>query len=212
MFTRFDRIHERDGHTHRRTLQDSIGCACIPSCGKKWVWSLVTVVSLYRPFLVKVRALCEDAVHLFVCLSVTYEICKAMCCHVVHGSTWWRAGAYCIDSDTFVISLRWWLVYSNQSHQINNQNRNTWRKWTVLEIHELPTSRTCQPINREILCALTGTHHYIEMFIATQLNSTRQHEQQLTQFVGRDVINTNTTDLAVCCSTGSVEFSWVVSL
>jgi len=27
----------------------------------------------------------------------------------------------------------------------------------------------------------------------------------LTQFVGRDVINKNTTDLAVCCSTGSVE-------
>jgi len=41
----------------------------------------------------------------------------------------------------------------------------------------------------------------------TQLNSTRQREQQLTQFVGRDVINNNTTDLAVCCSTGSVEFS-----
>jgi len=28
---------------------------------------------------------------------------------------------------------------------------------------------------------------------------------QLTQFVGRDVINKNTTDLAVRCSTGSVE-------
>ena len=28
----------------------------------------------------------------------------------------------------------------------------------------------------------------------TQLNSTRQREQQLTQFVGRDVINKNTTD------------------
>ena len=35
---------------------------------------------------------------------------------------------------------------------------------------------------------------------------------QLTQFVGRDVINKNTTDLAVRCSTGSVEFSWVMSL
>ena len=32
---------------------------------------------------------------------------------------------------------------------------------------------------------------------------------QLTQFVGRDVINKNTTDLAVRCSTGSVEFSSV---
>ena len=30
---------------------------------------------------------------------------------------------------------------------------------------------------------------------------------QLTQFVGRDVINKNTTDLAVRCSTGSVELS-----
>ena len=51
----------------------------------------------------------------------------------------------------------------------------------------------------------------------TQLNSTRQHEQELTQFVGRDVINKNTTDLAVRCSTGpvelsSVQLSWVVSL
>ena len=42
---------------------------------------------------------------------------------------------------------------------------------------------------------------------STQLNSTRQREQQLTQFVGRDIINKNTTDLAVRCSTGSVEFS-----
>ena len=50
----------------------------------------------------------------------------------------------------------------------------------------------------------------------TQLNSTQldvelsthsQREQQLTQLVGRDVINKNTTDLAVRCSTGSVEFS-----
>jgi len=45
-------------------------------------------------------------------------------------------------------------------------------------------------------------------FIATQLNSTPQlREQQLTQFVGRDDINKNTTDLAVRCSIGSVEFS-----
>jgi len=29
----------------------------------------------------------------------------------------------------------------------------------------------------------------------------------LTQFVGRDVINENTTDLAVRCLTGSVELS-----
>ena len=69
-------------------------------------------------------------------------------------------------------------------------------------------------------------------FIASQLNSTQldvelstrsQREQlspinerivvtQLTQFVGCDVINKNTTDFAVRCSTGSVELSWVVSL
>ena len=30
---------------------------------------------------------------------------------------------------------------------------------------------------------------------------------QLTQFVGRDVVNKTTTDLAVRCSTGSVELS-----
>ena len=47
------------------------------------------------------------------------------------------------------------------------------------------------------------------MFIATQLNSTWQREQQLTQFVGHDVINKSTTDLAVRRSTGSVELSWV---
>ena len=32
---------------------------------------------------------------------------------------------------------------------------------------------------------------------------------QLTQFVGRDIINKNKTDLAVRCSTGSVELSCV---
>ena len=63
------------------------------------------------------------------------------------------------------------------------------------------------------------------VFIATQLNSTRRRVElswrsvysdttqfnstQLTQFVGRDVINKNTTDLAVRCSTGSVELSCV---
>jgi len=38
----------------------------------------------------------------------------------------------------------------------------------------------------------------------TQLNSTRQREQQLTQFVGGDVINKNKTNLAVRCSTACV--------
>ena len=55
------------------------------------------------------------------------------------------------------------------------------------------------------------------MFIATQLNSTEltelstrsQREKQLTQFVGCDIINKNTTDLAVRFSTGSVELSCV---
>ena len=36
MFIHFDRIHERDGHTHtdRQTPQYDIGRACIASCGK----------------------------------------------------------------------------------------------------------------------------------------------------------------------------------
>ena len=34
-FTRFDRMHERDGqHTHRQTPHDDIGRACIASRGK----------------------------------------------------------------------------------------------------------------------------------------------------------------------------------
>jgi len=48
---------------------------------------------------------------------------------------------------------------------------------------------------------------------STQLNSTELNSglsmnvvTQVTQFVGRDVINKHTTDLAVRCSTGSVEF------
>ena len=48
----------------------------------------------------------------------------------------------------------------------------------------------------------------------TRLNSTQLNchlsmnvVTKLTQFVGRDVINKNTTDLAVRCSTGSVELS-----
>jgi len=52
------------------------------------------------------------------------------------------------------------------------------------------------------------------VFIATQLNSTQLNSgllmnvvTQLTQFVGRDVIHKNTTDLAIRCLTGSVEFS-----
>jgi len=35
MFIRFDRIHERDKQTHRRTPHDGIGRVCIASRGKK---------------------------------------------------------------------------------------------------------------------------------------------------------------------------------
>jgi len=34
MFIRFDRIHEREGQTNRRTPRDGIGRACIASRGK----------------------------------------------------------------------------------------------------------------------------------------------------------------------------------
>ena len=34
---RFDTIHERDGQTDRRTLDDSKDRACIASRGKNWV-------------------------------------------------------------------------------------------------------------------------------------------------------------------------------
>ena len=54
---------------------------------------------------------------------------------------------------------------------------------------------------------LRGVYSDTTQLNSTQLNSTRQREQQLTQLVGRDVINKNTTDLAVRCSTGSVELS-----
>jgi len=37
MFIRFDRMHERDGHTDRHRI-DNIGCACIASRGKNWWW------------------------------------------------------------------------------------------------------------------------------------------------------------------------------
>ena len=40
-----------------------------------------------------------------------------------------------------------------------------------------------------------------------QLSPINERSEPLTQFVGHDVINKNTTDLAVRCSTGLVEFS-----
>jgi len=64
------------------------------------------------------------------------------------------------------------------------------------------------PITILTVC-LVGVYSDTTQLNWTQLNSTRQREQQLTQFVGRDVINKNTTDLAVRCSTRSVELSWV---
>ena len=75
-----------------------------------------------------------------------------------------------------------------------------------------PTTHTCQvsSTTAQRSQSLKG------VFIATQLNSTQlnstwQREQQLTQFVFRSWRHKqNTTDLAVrCCSTRSVEFSWV---
>jgi len=74
--------------------------------------------------------------------------------------------------------------------------------WLMFAEHivKRTVSLTCSLPTRH--CVLRGVYSD-----TTQLNSTRQREQQLTQFVGRDVINKNTTDLAVRCSTGSVEFS-----
>ena len=37
MYIRFDRIHERDGHTDRQTPHDDIGRACRASRGKKLI-------------------------------------------------------------------------------------------------------------------------------------------------------------------------------
>ena len=84
---------------------------------------------------------------------------------------------------------------------------------SVLEyyLHTKISERMSRPCGR-VTCSASVHGVFKGVFIATQLNSTqlnstRQREQQLTQFVGRDIINKNTTDLAVRCSTGSVEFS-----
>ena len=77
-----------------------------------------------------------------------------------------------------------------------------------------PTTHTCQvsSTTAQRSQSLKG------VFIETQLNSTQLNWTQLDSvnnswlslYLGRDVINKNTTDLAVrCCSTRSVEFSWV---
>ena len=64
--------------------------------------------------------------------------------------------------------------------------------WTELNSTELNSTSSCRHVHSVNNC-------HLSMNVVTQL----------TQFVGRDVINKNTTDLAVRCSTGSVEFNWV---
>ena len=93
----------------------------------------------------------------------------------------------------------------------------------------------CMTLSKRILCVTHGVKELSTRSLdvelrqrsvcsdvdATQLNSTSSCRHvhsvnnchlsmnvvtQLTQFVGHDVINKNTTDLAVCCSTGSVGF------
>ena len=91
-------------------------------------------------------------------------------------------------------------------------------KTSSTAVAERPRDASCLSV-----VSFNGTKRRIVLyckgvFIATQLNSTQldvelstrsQREQQLTQFIGHDVINKNTTDLAVRCSTGSVELSCV---
>jgi len=87
--------------------------------------------------------------------------------------------------------------------------------WVTFLVHGVKAWSWCSLLGGSV-SALRGVYSDTTRLNWTHLNSTRQREQ-LTQFVGRDVINKNTTDLAVRCSTGSVElssvqFSWVVSL
>jgi len=61
--------------------------------------------------------------------------------------------------------------------------------WTQLNSTQLDVEYYCRHVHSVNNCHLSVT--------------------QLTQFVGHDVVNKNIHDLAVRCSTGSVEFSWV---
>ena len=84
---------------------------------------VVVYIELYRPASDKIKfiidiltciiwsahanagALCDDSVNLFVCLSDGTFVCRLrnLLSHSLGGSTWRRAGAYRIDSDTLVI-------------------------------------------------------------------------------------------------------------
>ena len=86
------------------------------------------------------------------------------------------------------------------------------RSWGLRVLNMLTQSHRTDALTDRWTQGRTFDWFYKGPFIATQLNSTqlnstRQREQQLTQFVGRDVINENTIDLAVRCSIGSVECS-----
>jgi len=59
-------MYERDGHTHRHTLHDSIGRACIASRGKKVI--LLLQQSVFRRFAAK-------DYHLFLLKLVSVDIC-----------------------------------------------------------------------------------------------------------------------------------------
>jgi len=47
MFIRFDRIHERDRHTHRQTPHDDTGRACIASRGNKMDYNEALTIRIY---------------------------------------------------------------------------------------------------------------------------------------------------------------------
>jgi len=147
----------------------------------------------------------------------------------------------------FAIRLKGCTVYSGDTTQLHSTQLNStelnstqlnWPSWTAYSqvsrvfVYDVTTNKLSQLLFTlsswvQLSCVAINTHwrgvyrDTTQLNWRTQLNSTRRREQQLTQFVGRDVTNKNTTDLAVRCSTGSVEFSsvqfssvefsWVVS-
>ena len=98
-------------------------------------------------------------------------------------------------------------------------------KWTSVDYRRHSDSVVRWLFSPVSVCGcvcLSSFLNRLGVFIATQLNSTSSCRHvhsvnnchlsmnvvtQLTQFVGRDVKNKNTTDLAVRCSTGPVELS-----
>ena len=116
----------------------------------------------------------------------------------------------CVTSSKFCVCL---YVYETKTLKKPKTVENT-AKFAITQ--DGPKTGQFLKVCNSSLDVMAYDNPYAEQFtslsrlkarIATQLNSTRQREQQLTQFVGRDVINKNTTDLAVRCSTWSVEFS-----